>query len=280
MLCSEKGVLPGSDYYLGADSLVNNDLHIRLLSCGSYHCVDAYEINRTYHDALLLVYVIEGKMFLKYREIDYMLNAGDAFIIDCRYPQHYGSVDRLDFLWAHINQGNSLEICEELNRLYGPVIRHENIGQVQEKLLNILSYYRNEQYPSDYVISAECFGALCHFYANDSLKERSKKNQAVSMSIEYMKYHLASDIRVSDVADAVHISKHHFSRLFKEHSGMSPHNYLIKLRLDRAKHLLTTTEMTIRDIAFEVGFKSDMGLITAFKEKLGISPGKYRTFNF
>ena len=207
-------------------------------------------------------------------------NPSAQALIDCRYPQYYSSVDHLDFLWMHVKQGRSREMCEEINRLYGPVIRHENIVKVQEKLMNILSLYRNEQYPSDYEISAECFSALCYYYSNDSLNERSKKNQTVSLSIEYMKYHFAHDLSVEDIAGAVHISKHYFSRLFKEHTGMSPHNYLVKLRLDMAKHLLSTTAMSIRDIACEVGFKSDMGLITAFTEKIGISPGRYRKFNF
>lgn len=280
MLTSERGVLPGSDYYLGGDSIINSDLHIHLVSCGYHHCVEGYEIDRNYLDALLVAFIQDGTFRLRYEGEDYLAKAGDAIIIDCRKPQCYGAVEHAEFVWAHINNGNSTQLCHEINSKYGPVIRHDNIERVQEILMSILSAFRNEQSSSEYAISAQLFSMLCGYYASDFLSVRQDKNQLISSAIDYMKYHFRYNISVDDVAGSLHMSKHYFSRLFKEYTGFSPHNYLIKLRLDLAKHLLTTTQIPIRDIAFEVGYKSDMGLIMAFTEKVGISPGRYRKYPF
>lgn len=276
MLTNEKGVLPGSDYYLGGESVLNPEIHMHLMSCGAHHCIRGYEIDRTYLDALLVVYVQEGTFFLHYDGVAYTTKSGDAVIIDCRRPQYYGSGDSCVFVWAHINQGQSFEMCEDILQKYGPVVRHEHSNRILERMLKILSVFRNEQFPTDSDISADLFALLCHFYKTDTLEAHQIKNHPIRVAIEYMKFHLTMDVSVDSVAAAVHMSKHYFSRLFKEHTGLSPHDYLVKLRLDLAKHLLTSTEMSVRDIAFEVGYKSDMGLITAFNEKVGTSPGRYR----
>ena len=75
------------------------------------------------------------------------------------------------------------------------------------------------------------------------------------------------------------MSPYYFSRLFKRCLQQSPHEYILTLRLDKAKYLLTSTNQTIAEISQEVGFLSDTGFINAFKNRVGISPGKFRIYH-
>lgn len=276
MLSNDPGVLPGSDYYLYSGETLPRELHPALTLCGHYHCVRGYGIDREYYDALLAAYVLDGTLELRYQGQQHTLGPGTALLIDCRSPHAYAAGESLEFLWAHLSGGSSFEVCGDILRRAGPAHQGGNTPLVREALASLLSACRHENLPPPAGLSAALFGLLCHFYPGGPPPKNP--GQPVRMAVEYMRYNLASPLTVEEVAAAVHMSKHYFSRLFKQVMGTAPHEYLVRMRLDLAKHLLATTQKTVRDIAFEVGYQSEMGLTLAFTEKVGLSPGKYRRF--
>ena len=82
------------------------------------------------------------------------------------------------------------------------------------------------------------------------------------------------------LADEVHMSTSHFSRVFKQQTGFSPYDYVLISRLNRAKDLLQKAEMSVAEIAYETGFNSESNFICFFTENEGISPGKFRKLKF
>lgn len=90
----------------------------------------------------------------------------------------------------------------------------------------------------------------------------------------FMDRHYAKAIDLDKIADQAAFSKYHFLRLFKNTFGMSPHQYLISVRVNAAKKLLLT-KMTISDVCFAVGFESVPSFTRLFKQKIGISPGLF-----
>jgi len=74
-------------------------------------------------------------------------------------------------------------------------------------------------------------------------------------AIEYMHEHMAGDISFRDVAAHVRMSAYHFARMFRQSTGVSPHNYIVRCRMERAKALLAEARLPISDVAFEVGYK-------------------------
>ena len=71
-------------------------------------------------------------------------------------------------------------------------------------------------------------------------------------------------------------SRVHFVRMFRAATGHSPHNYLIRLRLDRARELLVSPTLSLTDIALECGFSSHSHLSRVFRKVLGATPSEYR----
>jgi len=84
------------------------------------------------------------------------------------------------------------------------------------------------------------------------------------------------DITPEEVARRVHMSYSWFRRIFRQYTGFAPSQYLIELRLQRSKELLTNTMLTAQEIAFEVGFENPDYFSTVFKKKIGVTPIKYR----
>jgi AraC family transcriptional regulator len=93
---------------------------------------------------------------------------------------------------------------------------------------------------------------------------------------DYIEDNLAEDLALADVARAAHLSPYHFSRLFKVSTGVSPHQYIIRRRVERARVLLATTAWPLSFIAREVGFASGSHLALHVKRLLGASPTTYR----
>ena len=95
-------------------------------------------------------------------------------------------------------------------------------------------------------------------------------------AIEYIHEHLAGDISFRDVAAHVRMSAYHFARMFKQSTGMSPHNYIVQCRIERAKSLLAEARLPISDVAFEVGYRSQSHFTTCFSRVTGVTPGAFR----
>ncbi|WP_152053225.1 helix-turn-helix transcriptional regulator [Tautonia marina] len=83
-------------------------------------------------------------------------------------------------------------------------------------------------------------------------------------------------ITIEDLADLVGLSPYHFLRQFKRVVGETPHQYLIHLRIERAKGMLETGCLSIADIALQSGFSSQSHLTTFFRRQVGLTPKAYR----
>lgn len=93
---------------------------------------------------------------------------------------------------------------------------------------------------------------------------------------DFMQSHLAEKISLAMIATELGMSQYHFCRLFKQTTGTTPHQYLIQLRLERAKHLLKNTKLTINEIADECGFANPSHLAKHLRRDTGLSPKRFR----
>ncbi len=98
-------------------------------------------------------------------------------------------------------------------------------------------------------------------------------------SITYMILHLVEPLRVSALATYVYISPSHFFYLFKRCVGSTPIDYFIRLRLRRACHLLENTDMSIKAIAYTLGYDDPFYFSRIFKTFNRMTPSRYRCLN-
>ena len=103
---------------------------------------------------------------------------------------------------------------------------------------------------------------------------RSSANLAIVT--DYIQSHLHQDLTLLELSAIAQISPYHFLRLFKKSLGVTPHQYILQRRIDRAKELLQFTDRSISDIAIQVGFCDQSHLTRWFKRSLGITPKQFR----
>jgi transcriptional regulator GlxA family with amidase domain len=93
---------------------------------------------------------------------------------------------------------------------------------------------------------------------------------------EHIEAHLDHRISIQDLAGIAGLSMHHFARAFKQSEGVSPHNYLLQRRIQRARALLASTDVAISVIAVACGFSDQSHCSRRFKERVGVTPRRYR----
>lgn len=93
---------------------------------------------------------------------------------------------------------------------------------------------------------------------------------------EHIQDNLGRDLRLAELSELVHMSPYHFARLFKRSTGVSPHRFLLRRRIDRAMALLAAPGCSIAEVTGAVGFRTASHFTTVFRRITGITPGAYR----
>ncbi|GAB1543225.1 AraC family transcriptional regulator [Scytonema sp. NUACC21] len=83
---------------------------------------------------------------------------------------------------------------------------------------------------------------------------------------------LGAELNLTQLAEAAQVSEFHFSRLFKKTTGLAPHQFVLRLRLERAQALIQTGQMPLSDVAVTVGFFDQAHFTNVFKRAFGMTP--------
>ena len=95
-------------------------------------------------------------------------------------------------------------------------------------------------------------------------------------AIAFIQENLDRDLGLKSLASIVDMSPYHFARMFKQSTGLTPYQYLVRQRLTKAKELLRFTEMAIADIGYTVGYRNSSHFAKVFRRQVGVSPTSYR----
>lgn len=123
---------------------------------------------------------------------------------------------------------------------------------------------------------------LCEAYVRRMQKSKPvmRYSRPIQLSIDYIYDNLHNKILLSDMADYAGISESYLSKLFLKETGQNVSAYIINKRIDAAKNLLVYTEYSTSDISNFLNFSSESHFIATFRKLTGITPKKFRLYNF
>lgn len=151
---------------------------------------------------------------------------------------------------------------DDLVRQYKNAIEtaKEQAPGYQQVLAGIVNYLLGNAYSID----------KCASFGNKELSNRINKAKVI------IREAFQGNITPEQVAGDVNMSYSWFRRLFKEYTGLSPAQYIMELRIQKCKELLTNTSLTNKEIAFDCGFDNTDYFCTVFKKKTNLTPHQYR----
>ncbi|MDJ0569864.1 MAG: helix-turn-helix domain-containing protein [Pleurocapsa sp. MO_192.B19] len=94
--------------------------------------------------------------------------------------------------------------------------------------------------------------------------------------IDYIQSNLERDLSLAQLAKVAHVSSHHFGKLFKQSMGVTPHQYVLKCRIERAKKLLSDKKLTLTEVSLATGFCHQSHFTNAFRRYTTLTPRQYR----
>ncbi len=97
----------------------------------------------------------------------------------------------------------------------------------------------------------------------------------LTLVTDYINTHLHEELKLTEIAAIAQMSPYHFLRLFKQSMGVTPHQYILQRRIDKAKYLLQLSDLSIANIALRVGFCDQSHLTRYFKRILGLTPKQF-----
>jgi AraC family transcriptional regulator len=112
----------------------------------------------------------------------------------------------------------------------------------------------------------------------DRPTQTAHKSRAVADAIAYLQANYWRDVKLEDMATAVHLSPFHLARQFKRVTGLTPHQYLVQVRVNAARSLLTagSGQRSLAEVASAVGFADQSHLTRQFKRHFGVTPSRLR----
>lgn len=196
----------------------------------------------------------------------YLIPAGCSFKFSCpKYAEH---------VYFHLSLQNDYEL-DMLNRFTGIVKKHCPIEDTALLADNVDS--------NDVVIGMKVYqkahSVLISMFEENNINLQPKKlSPCVISAVEYIRTNLSASLNVSEIAKHARVSKSTLTKKFRSELSTSVINYTYELLMYRAKQRLSQTNMSIRDIAEELGFSEQFYFSKRFKIAFGISPIKFRQF--
>ncbi|MBF0245553.1 MAG: helix-turn-helix transcriptional regulator, partial [Planctomycetes bacterium] len=183
----------------------------------------------------------------------------------------------VEFIYLCLAGREILRLTGELIERRGPVFAlPEENPAVQEAASICLSLYRSE-IENPYQASRLAYGFLMKL-SEELLPGREGPAQPdwVIAVARFCRDHFSEEIGVDEMAAVSGYSRYHFSRLFRHATGSAPGEYLQKIRLNQAARSLTRSELSVKQIAHQSGFRDYNYFCRAFRQAYGQSPGAFQ----
>ena len=273
----EIGILPESICISFSPGSETRTMFYYPIWCGHYYCNQDYYIKRKRYPPLLLLYVYAGIYCLDYEGEHYEAGPGQLVFFDCQKPHHYyAKADGLEFSFVHIDGADAHELCQYINHTSGVVIDGPGNRQIHKELVDMIQMYEQNGSESVLASSGRIYRMLT-LLDNPVLSPQLKKHgDAINRAVRYIRANVGKKITLHELAELAGLSDYYFSHLFKEITGLSPSNFIVYSRIDQAKAMLASSDLTLTQIARQVGYPNSSNLIVQFTDRVGCSPQQFR----
>lgn len=244
----------------------------RLIECRKFNQnSDIWILDEHKHDDIELIYFIDGEGQIKTLLGKENLTFYDVLI-------HPAGVSHREFIDLHLRQEviNLVIRCEEklAFQLRESFILNDDTGMIRTVFKMIEYHSANQDEYTEKII--EYYLRILATYLLKSKNDNSgQENDIIGRMMEYVKDNYMNNLRVEDLAIATHVSESYLSRVMRKHMGTSPMRYVHSIRIEAAKRYLKT-EISVEDVAANIGYQEAKYFSTIFKKITGMTPSSYR----
>lgn len=266
------------------EHLQNNAVDLYLSTCGVQSCAPGHWYGPGKRDEFLIHFISEGKGIYQVNGETYPLEKGDFFLIfpDTEVFYEADAKDPWDYMWVGfqgIKADSYLKYAGlDESHLVGRYLNLSFIlSCIQQMMLarSISSYNELKRTAALLQILAALIEDYSSSHPEDSDDGYSPRLY-LDQALTYIDEHLAERIKINDIANFIGIDRSYLTTIFKSALSLSPQEYLMHYRMNKACVMLKNPDTKISAIAKAVGYDDPLAFSKIFKKCKGISPSAYR----
>ncbi len=275
---------------------------LEFVSAGRFESNAPWRHSQRVIDSFELIVGLKGTVFIQQEEERYALRPGDVLLLlPGRVHQGYAfSEENSSFYWVHFLCPTPFQIFDEPeipnemsmllsnpeshrihSSIYIPVFSTpsgiERLNILFRQLLHIANSDYSTSLAAGYMttslmleLSEQTIAGLRIALSNH------RADDLLANLMEWARIHLAEPVSISELADRFQYNPDYLSRYFKRKTGMNLQEYILALKLSKAKDLLAQTRQSVKEVAYEVGFSDEKYFMRLFKKYEKITPTEYR----
>lgn len=232
----------------------------------------------------LFIYTVSGQGRFGYAGGEWISQPGEAALVRPGTLHDYGVTPpgfRWELLWAHFHprpEWHEWLAWPEIAPGLGAITIHDRElrEQIETRLKDMHALATGPQRRAEVFAMNAFEEVLLWCDAQNPRVQARPVDSRLRDSMEYISRNLSQPISISKLATTAKLSVSRYSHLFREQAGTTPQQYIEQQRLNRAQQLLELTQMSIKEIAYEVGFANPFYFTLRFNKRFGRSPRAYR----
>lgn len=265
----------------------NTDLNV--YRCGVEACEPGHAWGPGVRDHFLIHLIRQGCGTLVLGGQTFHLTAGDGFLVPPDVPVYWEAHehDPWSYAWVGFHGLRAATVLERAGlRPDTPVFRHEGDDPLMQAMSDLNAAARAEAAgsmttPGELLLTGHLYlflSRLCGLLRPCGPDRGTAEDKArhVRRAMAYLGRHYPEPFRIAEMARALGLDRSYLSTLIRRQTGQSPQAHLIRLRMERAAHLLGNLQLAVADIARSVGYEDPAQFSKTFRSMNGCSPLKYR----
>lgn len=249
-------------------------------------------LTRILQDYELFV-VVDGTLYIGTDQKEYTVNTGEYLLMPPNKFQHGTKSSVCSFYWMHFGynkeQNNHETLPDKTELSYTPgqlLIAEQGRLSSPDRIIILMKQLQDSdrryrettlnRYLCSAILSEVALqGQIYPAYGNKIIKEQFYRDIC-----DYVSWHVTDHLKVSQVANYFGYNEKYLTTFFKQRAGISLKQYILQVKMDRAKAALSETTEPVSLIAFSLGFTDAHNFSNAFHKVTGLSPSEYRdTYN-
>ncbi|MBZ4645307.1 MAG: AraC family transcriptional regulator [Clostridia bacterium] len=260
-----------------------NHTDLNMYQCGMEDCAPGHHYGPAIRDHYLIHYILKGKGFFQVGDTTYHLTEGYGFLI-CPDIITYYQADREDpwhYAWVGFHGLKAEAYLKHANLTAdNPIFKYDKDDFIKDCFMQMIATKR-------FIKSRELrllgllylfLSQLIEIAAKDRFldAEGDRQELYIKKAIEFVEMNYSRKIRVHEIAHYIALDRSYLCSIFKEHLGISPQEFLINFRINKACELMKNKNLSIANISRSVGYDDPLLFSKMFKKVKGFPPREYR----
>lgn len=267
-----------STYYLASPNNEVKDTFLYPLIAGSLSYLPGYSLRHRSVDNFMLAYVREGELNIKVAGRLFTVHEHQLLLMNCRNPHDFWTTMPCKDYFVHFDGPTANAYYRYLARNDEVAIIRERTDRVVNSMRGIIDVMSGRTKLAPSSVAHLIDGILTDCDANNEIDRTGNATHiAIERVVSYIAEHLDEDLSIDRLAAIACLSRFYFAKAFREIVGTSPNEYVTRLRVIRAKYLLSLTDLTVLQISKDCGYRSQSTFGAMFKRSIGVTPTEYRS---